>query len=52
VERSLQLISANCVLDASLVPETCLEFPPFANLMQGSIRQAKADMRLALRARR
>jgi len=39
-------ISHNCVFDASLVPETCLEFPSFANLMQDSIRKAKADMRL------
>jgi len=46
------LVSPNCVFDASLVPETCPEFPAFANLMQDSIRQAKADMRLALRARR
>ncbi len=47
-----QLISPNCVFDASLMPETCLESPSFANLMQDSIHQAKADMRLALRARR
>ncbi len=45
-------MSLNCVFDASLVPETCLEFPAFANLIQDSIRQAKAEIRLALRARR
>ena len=38
-------VSPNRVFDASLVPETCPEFPPFASLIQDSIRQAKADIR-------
>jgi hypothetical protein len=29
------LVSLNCVFDASLVPETCLEFLFFANLIRG-----------------
>ena len=29
------LISLNCVFDASLVPETCLELPTFATVIQG-----------------
>jgi hypothetical protein len=45
-ECSLQVpVSPSRVFDASLVPETCLEFPAFASLMLDSIRQAKADMR-------
>ena len=36
-------ISPDCVFDASLVPETCLELPGFAILMWDSVRQAKAD---------
>ena len=39
------LISLNCVFDASLVPETCLEFPFLPVRSRDSIRQAKADMR-------
>jgi hypothetical protein len=34
--------SLNRGFDASLAPETCLEFPILANLLQDSIRQAKA----------
>jgi hypothetical protein len=38
-------ISPNCVFDASLVPETCLETPFLPVCCLDSIRQAKADMR-------
>jgi hypothetical protein len=39
------LISPDCVFDASLVPETCLEFPFLPMCFRDSIRQAKADIR-------
>src|SRR6266852_412690 len=45
------LTSLDRIFDASLAPETCLEFPVFANLIQDSIRQAKAETSLVLRAR-
>src|SRR6266852_4073943 len=35
----------------SLAPETCLELSAYANLIQDSIRQAKAENPLVLRAR-
>src|ERR1700676_5053870 len=43
--------SLHRVFDASLAPETCLEFPVFANLIQDSIRQTKAETSLVLCAR-
>jgi hypothetical protein len=39
------LISLNCVFDASLVPETCLEPLSLPVCLLDSIRQAKADIR-------
>jgi hypothetical protein len=46
LHRSGQLlISPDCVFDASLVPETCLELPSSPEWSGDSIRQAKADMR-------
>src|SRR6266849_9378061 len=39
------LISPNCVFDASLVPETCLESPSLPVCFLDSIRQAKAEIR-------
>ena len=44
VDEPQLLISPDCVFDASLVPETCLEFPPLPMCFRDSIRQAKADM--------
>src|SRR5713101_6018706 len=38
-------ISPNCVFDASLVPETCLESPSLPVCFLDSIRQAKAEIR-------
>src|SRR6266852_9823658 len=38
-------ISPNCVFDASLVPETCLESPSLPVCFLDSIRQAKAKIR-------
>ncbi len=43
--------SLNRVFDASLAPETCLESPVFANLIQDSVRQAKAEKSLVLHVR-
>src|SRR5271155_3629154 len=43
--RGQVLISTDCVFDASLVPETCLEFLSLPMCLRDSIRQAKADMR-------
>jgi hypothetical protein len=43
--RGQFLISLNCVFDASLVPETCLEPLSLPVCCLDSIRQAKADIR-------
>jgi hypothetical protein len=40
---AFRLTSFDCIFDASLAPETCLEFPVFAILIQDSVRQAKAE---------
>ena len=45
------LVSLNCVFDASLVPETCLEPLSLPVCCLDSIRQAKADPPLVLCAR-
>jgi len=37
--------SLDCIFDASLAPETCLKLPVFTNLIQDSVRQAKAENR-------
>ena len=49
--RVSPVTSLDRVFDASLAAETCLEFPILANLIQDSIRQAKAETSLVLRAR-
>jgi hypothetical protein len=46
------LVSPDCAFDASLVPETCLEFSPLPVWSRDSIRQANAANDMALRARR